>query len=241
MAVYFRNVDQTDPNIQNEMVDYVNQLESLDGIKSIEVDLPGMEGVDIDSLAPKQVKPFCWVRDFKEIAENILSEQELEIIEGLNLTFTEQMNLALSNPVIREVYGQDIIRDEAGNITASRCWLFLSDIDLNSVSEQIDLLHEQRAIGAAQPVNQNKAKGEWSFFFYDTSLFYWEAFDSAVQELIFTIASGVIALTIIAFVLIPHWTAVLFVTPMILMLYTNFLGKSFVCKALLAKCLSLNL
>jgi len=99
------------------------------------------------------------------------------------------------------------------------------------VQSQIGTLHDQRAVGAIQPVNIDPATGttltsNWSMFLYDNMLFYWEAYDVAVRELVFTIISGVVALTIIALVLIPHWTAVCFVTPMILLTYCNFLGTS---------------
>ena len=52
-----------------------------------------------------------------------------------------------------------------------------------------------------------------------------EAYDVAIKELIFTIASGVVSLAVISFVLIPHWTASLIVTPMICITYINYLGK----------------
>ena len=47
----------------------------------------------------------------------------------------------------------------------------------------------------------------------------------AVEELIFTTISGVIAVNAVGFVLIPHWTAVLYIFPVIIMLYFNLLGK----------------
>ncbi|CAB9513700.1 Pick C1 protein [Seminavis robusta] len=220
IGVYFRDVDQSDPEIQEQMVKYVNDLESLPELNTLEFDIAGQT----DGQQTGQVTPFCWVRDFKEMEDELIASAPSLKFVIQNLTFTEQLNLALNNPTLREVYGQDIIRDDDGNIVASRCWLFLTEIDLNEVEDQVDLLHDQRAVGAAQPINQDKAKGEWPFFFYDLSLFYWEAYDIAIQELISTIVSGALALAVISFLLIPHWTAALFVTPMILVLYCNFLG-----------------
>ncbi|CAB9501621.1 Pick C1-like protein 1 [Seminavis robusta] len=217
IAVYFRHIDQTNPDMQAQMIKYVNDLESLEELSGTTVDLAGVEG------APEtDVKPFCWVRDFQKLATEFTDQPEFAFIE--NLTFVEQLDLALAQPTVREIYGQDIIRDDTGNITASRCWLFLTDLDLNSVEAQISLLHKQRAVGEMQPANAGTPKGGWSFFFFDELLFYWESYDVAVQELYFTVISGIIALTVIAFVMIPHWTAVCFVTPMIIVLYTNFLG-----------------
>ena len=165
IAVYFRDVDQTDPAMQEQMVKYVNDLEKLEEVSSIEVNA-SQSGFDL------QVKPFCWVRDVQDMTSIFAERPELSFVQ--NLTFTQQLDIALANPTIRELYGQDIIRDETGNITTSRCWLFLSDIDLDDVEAQVDFLHKQRAVGAAQPINQGKAKGDWPFFFYDVMLFYWE-------------------------------------------------------------------
>jgi hypothetical protein len=47
----------------------------------------------------------------------------------------------------------------------------------------------------------------------------------AVNELISTTISGVVAVNVIGFVLIPHWTAVAFIFPIIIMLYFYLLGE----------------
>ena len=45
-----------------------------------------------------------------------------------------------------------------------------------------------------------------------------------VQELIFTTITGVITVSIIGLIFIPHWTAILFVFPFITFLYIDMLG-----------------
>lgn len=47
----------------------------------------------------------------------------------------------------------------------------------------------------------------------------------SVQELIFTIVAGVVALSAIAFVFIPHWTGAVLVCPLIIILYINMMGS----------------
>lgn len=219
MAVYFRDMDQADPNIQQQMINYVEDLEALKQISSsIDVDLTGTDFEGID-----EVKPFCWVRDFTTLLDQYENDPDYAFL--VNLDFTAKLNFALNDPIVRELYGQDIIIDEeSGNITGSRCWLFLSELDLNSIEAQLEMLHDQRAVGSVQPLNVGKFEGDWNMFFFDQLLFYWEAYDVAIQELIFTIISGVVALAIIAFVMIPHWTAVFVVVPMISMIYINYLG-----------------
>ena len=51
-----------------------------------------------------------------------------------------------------------------------------------------------------------------------------ELYKVAIQELVFTTIWGVVAVCAVGFVIIPHWTAVLFVGPLIVMLYFNLLG-----------------
>lgn len=51
----------------------------------------------------------------------------------------------------------------------------------------------------------------------------------AVHELISNTISGIIAVTIVGFVLIPHWSATFFVFPIIIMLYFNLLGTLQLC------------
>lgn len=47
----------------------------------------------------------------------------------------------------------------------------------------------------------------------------------SVDEMVFTMIAGVVAVTFIAFVFIPHWTGAVLVCPLIIILYINMLGK----------------
>lgn len=84
------------------------------------------------------------------------------------------------------------------------------------------MLFDQRAVSKAQPVNQDQDR--WAFFGFDDIFFFWEAYAVAVQELIFTMIAGVVAVTAISFLTIPHWSGAVFVFPMIVVLYLNLLG-----------------
>ena len=196
--VYFRGVNQSDPDMQQQMRDYVNELAALPQI-----------GEDA---------PFCWVRDFVELQDQIPNAKYLQ-----NLTFNDQLRAALMNPTVREIYGSDIvINDETGDIEASRCLLFLRNVDLTNVNDQIDMLTGQREVTLRQPTNQGVQ--DLNFFSFDPIFFYWELYSQAVQELSVTILSGIVAVTLVSFVLIPHWSAALFVLPGIVIMYVNFLG-----------------
>ena len=203
IGVYFRNVDQSDTEVQRQMLDYVEELSQLRQIGG-----------------PPE---FFWVRDFADLAT---SQQAIDLnLE--NQTFEEQMDLALSIPQVQDGYGNDIVRDPVtGEITASRCFIFLRQIDMNSVPDQIDMLLDQRAISARQPINKEETGNGWSFFTFEDLYFYWELYAVSVDELILTTITGVCAVSAVAFLFIPHWSVFGFVPPLIICLYFLLLGKS---------------
>ena len=207
IGVYFRNVDQSDPFVQRQMLQYVEELSQMHEI-----------GED---------PAFFWLRDFAELAySNPAAGLKAVGIDLANMSFNEQIDVALSIPQLRQIYGNDIVRDpKSGNITASRTYLYMRNIDMYNIPDQIDTLMNQRDITLRQPMNKNAANGGLNFFTFDDLYFYWELYATVVDELIFTTISCVIVVTVIGFILIPHWSAVCFVCPLLIMLYFNLLGK----------------
>jgi hypothetical protein len=255
MALYFRHVNQSDPDVQQQMIAYVKAMEALPRVLGLDDDNDfNMSTFGVDGgFAMDKIRPFCWVRDFQHL-EGFLKDQPPIVLQTFqNMTFNEQLDFALSNKVLREVYGQDIVRDENGNVVASRCFLFLQDLDLRDVEAQIDMLNDQYNVTKSQPINQmSEHQKDWAFFAFDELFGYWEAvrllfvgnlccseldclcskrkftspqYSVSVNELFFTIVAGVIAVTIFSFVCLPHWTGAALVCPLIVMLYVNMLGK----------------
>jgi len=199
--VYFRNVNQSDPLVQEEMREYLNDL----------VKMPAVNGT----------KPlFCWLTDFEKYLRNPELLEKYEWV--LDLPFADQVALALTDPSVREAYGDDIVI-ENGTIVASRCWLNPAFLDLNDVRSQTGLLADQYAVTAAQTTNKDNPD-DLNFFTYDDLYHIWEFFTVATQELAITTVTGIIAVSVVSFILIEHWTATLFLFPMILMLYVELLG-----------------
>ena len=149
--VYFRGVNQSDPAIQAEMRNYMRELTQL----------PAVNGTK---------PPLCWVMDFEEIKKDPV----FDLVK--DLPFSEQVSLALSNPNVREAYGDDIVQDENGTIVASRCWLNPKYLDLNVVSEQVDLLKAQRAVSRSQPLNFGLGD-KLKFFTFDPLYYLWVSID----------------------------------------------------------------
>lgn len=163
VGIYFRgDFDQLDEGIQQQMTKYVDELSALPQFS----DEP----------------PFCWFRDFQEFRNSSMAEEAAESI-GVDLstmTIQEQINLAFSVPAIQETYGRHVVFDDEGRITASRCFTYLENIDLNVVRQQIDLLKAQREITERQPINQGS--DDWSFFTFERLYFIWVSFISKIYQ-----------------------------------------------------------
>jgi len=207
ISVYFRNVDQSDPVVQSQMMDFISDLSELDQIG--------------------QEPEYFWLPDAQEFAMN--SPVPLD-----GLTFTEQLDLALANTVVRTVYGNDILRDpQTGEIIASRCRMIIPGVSyVSDVQTQIDMLLDQREVTRNQPINNRGNDGdddEWAFFTFAEAYPFWELSAVSVQELKVATFSGVTAVTMVGFLIMPHWSASLFVCPLIMMLYFNLLGMMQLC------------
>ena len=134
---YFRFVDQSDPQVQQQMEHYVNDLVGLDTI----------------SRQPD----FFWLRSFKEF----VNQNKSIAFEP----FANQLDHFLAASKNADMFAQDISRDKNGNIHASRVQLYMDAISENaSVEFQTAALEEQRHATGSQPVN--RGRDEWAFFCY---------------------------------------------------------------------------
>lgn len=206
IPAYFRYVDQSSDDVQEEMLSYIS---------------------DLVALPQFQREPeYCWVRDFKALREGKIEAYAhyTDILNNNNLTFNQQVELALSVPEISVAYGSDIARDEDGNIEVSRCYLSVTNVDLNDVENQLAFMAAMNEVNAAQPVNAARDKNDPAFFPFEVIFFLWEFYTVAANELKYTTISGVVAISIIGLILIPHWTASCFITPLIVILYVDLLG-----------------
>jgi hypothetical protein len=197
---YFRFVDQSDDHVHEQMIQYMDDLAALHQFG--------------DNSS------FCWIRDFKQF----LADDRGAFLR--NRTFTEQVDAMLKIPFVNEVYGNNIVRTDAGKILASRCVVYIASLDLNNVHEQIDLLHDQRKVTKVQPINKNRAERDWVFFTFDNLYLTWEFYSKIVGAWIFNTVSGVAAVSVIGLLFLPHWTALAFLIPFIAMLYIDLIGTS---------------
>jgi predicted RND superfamily exporter protein len=200
---YFRGVNQSDPEIQRQMEDFVNQLVRMDSFSS--------------------QPPYFWSRHFQEF---LTYDDRL-----LDLTFNQQINIFLSIDAFRLLYGDHIVRDpDSGDITASRCVMHMDNIDVQSIKSQIQAFKDQKEISEDQPINSdgfNKNGEGFKFFLFEEYMFYgWDFYGIMVNELITGTIFTVIAVCTVTFMFLPHWTATLFLTPIICICYIDLIGTS---------------
>lgn len=195
--VTFRFVDQSLQETQQQMEDFIGDLVALDEISS----------------PPSNF----WLWDFRDFVGKNESG-------SANLGFNDQVALFLEDPLWKSVYANDIARNEKGEVTASRVQVFMDNVDTDVVKDQIDALKNQEDTARAQRMNRGIDGGDWPFFTFSDRYFIWEFFASCPEELTITIIMGVISVMIISVLGVPHFTAPLFVTPLICILFVDLLG-----------------
>jgi len=194
---FFRNVDQADPEVQQQMLEFVDDL------------------AENGAIAGRPVN--FWLRDFLEYSNTT----EL----SANLTFAEQIESFLQVPLYNDIYDDHIIRNpQTGEVIRSRVKIYV-DVDLAEASDGIATLELLRDVASEQSINENVDRGAYKFFTYQDMYNLWEFYTTVVEELRLSTFIGIVSVSLVGLVLIPHWTAVLFITPMIISLYVCMLGK----------------
>ena len=139
-----------------------------------------------------------------------------------HLPFNQQLDKFLSIPLINELHGTNVLRDENGDVVASRLFLNIVGLDVSDVHQQIETLEQQREITEEQPINTETDRS--AFFTYTSEYRMWEFYASCVDELIGSAFIGVATVSFVALMLIPHWSASLLVFPLMCILYIDMLG-----------------
>lgn len=199
---YFRYVNQSDPEIQQQMENYVDAL----------AEMKSMTGQP----------PYFWLRHFKQFLEYDDRLQEF--------SFEAQVELFLDVPVFKMLYGDRIVRDpDTKEVLASSVVMYLDKVDMGSVKDQVDVWQSQLNVTKSQPINSIdnlEEKGVFNFFLYEGTMFYaWDFYSVLVNGLIFSTVLGIATICIVSFLFLPHWTAAFILTPMISVLYIDLIGK----------------
>ncbi|KAL7549203.1 hypothetical protein ACHAWF_012473 [Thalassiosira exigua] len=192
VGIYFRDVDFSDQEVRSQMGSYVRDLSD-----------PKYTGG-----VPERV----WFEDL-ELYVNYRGIQDL--------SFEEQLDDFLNEPVIYDFYGDDIVRDSSGAVVSSRSFVQLNKVDLNNVGQVADWLRFQSNVTSYQEVNQGL---ESKFFTWSEYYYIWEFYIVAPKEFVTAMILGVVCVTILAILFIPHWTSVFYAGVSMAMLNVDLLG-----------------
>ena len=146
--VYFRNVNQSSLEVQDQMKTYIEDLVALEEIP---------RGPD-----------FFWLYDF----ETFVADEANGVSE---VPFVQQLDAFLAREEYALLYANDIARDEeTGEIHGSRVMVFMDNVDIEDVHDQVDALEAVEDVSESQPVNQGG--GDYSFFIYEAIFQIWGEF-----------------------------------------------------------------
>ena len=187
-------MNQSDEAVQEQMEAYVNDLVGLEQISNQPV--------------------FFWLRDFKSYVNSSASL--------LDESFETQLDNFLNESKFGTLYYRDIVRNEKREIVASRFRIFFDQVDLADVQQQTKALMDQRKVTESQAINKDKE--DWSFFTFESIYFMWEFYSVAMTELKVTAIIGVISVSVLSLLFVPHWSGFIFVAVIVSILYVDLLG-----------------
>ena len=141
----FRDVDQSDPAIQEQMEKYVN---------------------DLATEGPADEPTYFWLRDFKAF----MNEPENKNLTYLS--FEDQIREFLDVPFNNELYDSHIGRPTGGGtVFESRVQLHVN-VDLTDSKDATEMLASLRKVSKAQEINRGQK--DWKFFTYDSEYHMYE-------------------------------------------------------------------
>jgi len=122
--IYFRNVDQSDPLIQQQMMAFVDDVTDMDEV----------------SNGPAQF----WLPALREF----VVDNKLE-----SMDFNVQLLEFLNDDVMNRMYANDIVLNDDLEIKASRTLFRMDRVDPREVNNQVKAQLSQEEVSAAQPLN----------------------------------------------------------------------------------------
>jgi len=183
VGVYFRDVDFSDPVIQDHMRNYITDLSRLPYISSPPLTF--------------------WLRDFTIWIANNAELEELD--------FNTQIDEFLKIGQYNDLYAKDIVRDESGTIITSRAFMSFDEVDPYNVAQQTEAFLAQREVTKNQAINEGSADSH--FFTFGVVYYGWELWNILPKEVLFTIILGLTSVFLICLVFISHPIAAFILTP----------------------------
>jgi predicted RND superfamily exporter protein len=199
----FRGVNFGDPDVQDQMEQFVNEI------------------VDFEFVSQQPSK--FWLRDFRIFLQNN-TLQNVTVLELQSMTFEKQMELFLNDTVYGDLFKDDIGYSKNGTIIQTRCIIEYDKVRADDVKQQMDALKKTENATNSQPINAGLKPIDQKFYLFADQFLSYAFYNVCIAELISNTIFGICSVTIIAMIFVPHWTASLFVLPLVVMMYTCILG-----------------
>jgi len=158
---------------------------------------------------------FFWLRDLNAFIQSNFDSMG-------NLPFNDQVDIFLNTEPYSKIYRRDIVRNENGDVVASRCQVVFDQTSLFDVKEQIQSTLDQREVSQALPVNKDKS--DWPFFAFGMIFYSWELYVVIGHEILLNVVYGLISVFSIMLIFIPHPVGALVLTPVVAAIYCELMA-----------------
>jgi len=204
--IVFRFVDQSDLEIQEQMIDFIEDI----------TDIPGFG----------EAPPLCWLLLYREelekkpayagMAQKMRLNEQFEFLENLDPDAYQ---------MIEPMIGRFTRKNEEKDFVVSFCDIYVNELDMSDANAQMAFINRIKEVEANHPMNEGRALDEYPFFTFNPEWYpIWELFLKAIPELISTIGFSVLAVALVGFFIIPHWSGMLFILPTIVILLVDLIG-----------------
>jgi len=205
--IYFRDCDQEDDAIQDKMIAYLEEIRNLDNFGE---DSPPM---------------YCWIIAYREMLAKLPPPYQAVVKD---MPFRGVLDMAKAQtPVYYDYFEQFLNLNtnfKEGKITSSKCKIF-AEVDLLDSPDQMKLWTEVQNVEKNTEMNIGRSAEDMRFIAYQyefTSI--WELYDKVLSELMSTLIATFAAVMFVGFIIIPHWSGIFFVVPVMVMLIIDLLG-----------------
>lgn len=192
---YVREVDQSDPEVQRQMTDFMQDV------------------VDLEFF--DEFPRAYWVNDL-----NTFVSAEPALVD---LSFEVQLAVFLSIEPFRSLYAPNILRDEDGSVIASRIPVTIN-VDRLDVQEQVAMLKAQRQVTLKQPLNQNVPNGKEPLFLFYREFPIFKHYQIIPRELTTSLIVALAAVALVSMLFFPHPTGTLLSVIVVAMVNVELVG-----------------
>jgi len=209
--IVFRYVDQANPIVQDQMIDMIEQIRNIPGFG--------------------EHPPACWVLVYKEIMDQIPEMLQSQL---RTMTIREQIEFGkLMFPdretefaIFEVLLDQFTWTNDQGKIVASTCRIYATDLNVESANETMEIFKRIKEIERNHPMNTGVSNANEYPFFTNEFTWYpiWELLLKTLPEMTCTVLFAVAAVLFVGFMIIPHYSGIIFLVITVMMLLVDLIG-----------------